>query len=586
MSMSSVLKQACAGMIGTGVCMSTLLCAQAADLVPNKEADAKFAQIEKSIFLYDDKPYTLEQAMAKNEVAGMSIVLIYDGKPALHRTYGLRVKRKDLPTNNDTRYQCASMSKMVSSVGFLTAARRGELQLDQSLSAFNADHKNALLDRWADKYFKDESASWPKDITLNRLLSHSAGLNVHGISAAPWLPSRDPLENILFGKSAFKAPVKPIYEPGTRYEYSGGGYVAAEAWLETATDKKFKDYMKERVLDPLGMTHSTFETGDEDTPNLAWGCSRGVCLYNVRTLDVKAAGGLLCHPVDYARLVALLMNGGKEYLFPGAGAQRIAAEDVTAMLTPSRHKDTNAILGGAGDYYGLGVALSDDTSADGLPTRFSHGGSQQGFSNEFYAWRDKKAAIVVMVNGDREWVKDKETYGGGTLSSAVIKAFKVAFDIGGDGVPLKPLCTHDTDCGTGQYCNAGVDLTRNECVAKKADNELCEVLGGGHQCQSGKCGIGRCYTPQSVAMGGTCYCDDACKDGKCSAMDGTKGSCVCKTDGDCGPGKYCDAGVDFKVNLCHTKLNAGEKCGKAGSIGNDHKCKSGECSGFPKHECK
>src|SRR5690349_17309093 len=113
MSMSNVLKQACAGMIGSGVCMSTLLCAHAADLVPNKEADAKFAQIEKSIFLYDDKPYTLEQAMAKNEVAGMSIVLIYDGKPALHRTYGLRVKRKDLPTNNDTRYQCASMSKMV-----------------------------------------------------------------------------------------------------------------------------------------------------------------------------------------------------------------------------------------------------------------------------------------------------------------------------------------------------------------------------------------------------------------------------------------------------------------------------------------
>ena len=59
-----------------------------------------------------------------------------------------------------------------------------------------------------------------------------------------------------------------------------------------------------------------------------------------------------------------------------------------------------------------------------------------------------------------------------------------------------------------------------------------------------------------------------------------------KTDSDCGPGKYCDGGVDFKINTCKSKLASGEKCGKAGSIGNDHKCQSGECSGFPKYECK
>jgi hypothetical protein len=147
-------------------------------------------------------------------------------------------------------------------------------------------------------------------------------------------------------------------------------------------------------------------------------------------------------------------------------------------------------------------------------------------------------------------------------------------------------CSRDTDCASGEYCNAGIDLSKNQCVAKKADNETCDLANGARQCSSGKCNLGRCYTPSSVAMGGTCYCDDACKEGKCSAIDGTKGSCVCKTDGDCGPGKYCDGGVDFKINTCKSKLASGEKCGKAGSIGNDHKCQSGECSGFPKYECK
>jgi CubicO group peptidase (beta-lactamase class C family) len=60
--------------------------------------------------------------------------------------------------------------------------------------------------------------------------------------------------------------------------------------------REFKDYLKAHVLDPLGMTRSTFETGSPDTPNLAWGCSRGVCLYNVRTLDVKAAAACSATP--------------------------------------------------------------------------------------------------------------------------------------------------------------------------------------------------------------------------------------------------------------------------------------------------
>ncbi|CUS32296.1 hypothetical protein COMA1_10555 [Candidatus Nitrospira nitrosa] len=151
----------------------------------------------------------------------------------------------------------------------------------------------------------------------------------------------------------------------------------------------------------------------------------------------------------------------------------------------------------------------------------------------------------------------------------------------------KSGCKKDDDCNDGQYCNAGIDLTKNACLPLKSDNEACEAVGGGHQCKSGKCQYGRCYTPQSVDPGNTCYVNDACKAGQCSDLQGVKGVCVCQNDADCGDtDKYCDRGMDFKLNACRTKLNKGEKCGKAGSVGNDHKCKSGECSGFPKYECK
>ena len=158
-------------------------------------------------------------------------------------------------------------------------------------------------------------------------------------------------------------------------------------------------------------------------------------------------------------------------------------------------------------------------------------------------------------------------------------------DVGG----LKGVCVckADADCSSeGKYCDRGADLNLNQCKDKKADNASCDLVGGGHQCKSGFCKFSRCYTPNSVEPGGDCYSDDACKDGKCSAVDGAKGTCVCKSDSDCGAGKYCDAGLDAKINACRPKLDKGEKCGKLGSVGNDHKCKSGECSGVPKYECK
>ena len=154
-----------------------------------------------------------------------------------------------------------------------------------------------------------------------------------------------------------------------------------------------------------------------------------------------------------------------------------------------------------------------------------------------------------------------------------------------DGARGSCVCKSDTDCGTGLWCNAGLDVTGNRCLPLKADNAACDVVGGGHQCRGGQCAYGRCYTANAVAMGGTCYVDAACGAGKCSAVDGTRGTCVCKDDGDCGSGNWCDAGFDAKLNACRVKLAAGESCGKLGSVGNDHKCKSGKCSGAPFYKC-
>lgn len=155
-----------------------------------------------------------------------------------------------------------------------------------------------------------------------------------------------------------------------------------------------------------------------------------------------------------------------------------------------------------------------------------------------------------------------------------------------DGTRGTCVCERDGDCGEGKWCNAGTDLIVNRCEALKNDNDTCDIAGGGHQCKSGYCKFSRCYTPNSVPMGAACYNDDACKQGKCSAIDGARGTCVCKADTDCDSGFWCDGGVDTNVNACRAKLAKGAKCGTAVSVGNDHKCRSGKCSGFPNYVCQ
>jgi hypothetical protein len=138
------------------------------------------------------------------------------------------------------------------------------------------------------------------------------------------------------------------------------------------------------------------------------------------------------------------------------------------------------------------------------------------------------------------------------------------------------VCNEDQDCDGG-FCDMGVDTKVNACVALKADNEACPAFNGDRTCRSGHCGSGRCFTPAAVAAGGTCYVDAACATGGCSSLvGGTRGTCVCRSDADCGSG-WCDEGVDLKKNACRVKLNKGEECGTYGDLKVGHRCKSGTC---------
>ena len=136
--------------------------------------------------------------------------------------------------------------------------------------------------------FKNSEEDYPTSINVKRLMSHTAGLDRHGIGLMPMGLERS-IKGILLGDLYDWNGVNPTHKPGVAYDYSGGGYVAAEHLLELVTGETYTDWVIENLLNVYDLKNSTLKTADDSMDNLARGCSRGLCNRPVLRTAVKAA---------------------------------------------------------------------------------------------------------------------------------------------------------------------------------------------------------------------------------------------------------------------------------------------------------
>ena len=261
------------------------------------KADVLFDRFQKDIVLHGKKPVTIANAMRQNEADGLSVVFIHWAWGTVHRVWGEMRAISGMKTTKSTLYQAASTTKMVTGLGFAGAHRRGDIDLDLSVATVCSDHPNSLIARWAEKKFNRKEEGYLRDITLRRLLSHTAGLDTHGIGTTDEDRKGETMELLLLGNvlDPVHNGVNPMGPPGYSYSYSGGGFCVAEKMLEIVTGQSFTRYMTDHVLKPYGMTRSSFATASSTRATLAWGCNRNKCKEPELT-RVKAAGGLLAHP--------------------------------------------------------------------------------------------------------------------------------------------------------------------------------------------------------------------------------------------------------------------------------------------------
>jgi CubicO group peptidase (beta-lactamase class C family) len=318
--------------------------------------------------------------MRQAQVPGTAVALVEDGVVVWSQGFGYEDREARTPMTGQSVFQVASISKSVAAWGVMTLVEHGKLALDTPVEQY--------LTRW--HLPTSDSGVYRDDVTVRRLLSHTAGLSLHGY------PGFDPdsgplptLEASLSGETNGAGDVHIEFRPGTRWEYSGGGYTLLQLLVEERSGLSFTDYMAQSVLEPLGMHNSSYDWLPALQPHTAAAYDRlGRRLPNYRFTELAAAG-LYTTAEDLARFVAAGMRGphGEQ---PGRGVVR--PETVELMYTPAPHSETR---NGA---YGLGHQL--DTLANGTRV-VMHGGSNRGWQLIWASIPSRRVGLVVLTNSDR-----------------------------------------------------------------------------------------------------------------------------------------------------------------------------------------
>ncbi|MCZ6634432.1 MAG: serine hydrolase [bacterium] len=348
-------------------------------------------------------PYTLEEIMERYGVPGVSIAVIKDFEIHWAKGYGIADVETGAQVNTETLFQAASISKPVAAMAVLKAVQDGLFSMDDDI--------NTLLKSWQlppSQFIEDQP------VTPRMLTSHIAGLG-DGFGFPGYKPT-DPIPTpvqILNGdKPSNVGPVSLARLPMTAVHYSGGGVIMMQLALTDAVGKPFTEILQNEVLDPIGMTESTFEqplSPERDKNATRAHNGRG------QAMDAKwhvypelAAAGLWTTPSDLATFAIEVQKSLR-----GEANHVLSQTMIKEMLSPV----------GVGNF-----AVGFEIGKQGQGWYFSHGGGNWGFRCHLLAHKVKGYGFAIMTNADNGGVvlnelkeRIERVYGYDSLDKPVLR---------------------------------------------------------------------------------------------------------------------------------------------------------------------
>ncbi len=328
---------------------------------------------------FDNKIRSFLDNLDSDSFSGV-ILVAHKDRVTEKRAYGLSSIEFGVPNKIDTKFNLASITKMFTAVSTLQLYEKGLLELNAPIGKYLSDYPNKLV--------RDS-------VTIHQLLTHTSGNNN---SMNYWETNNLNFENVSDFAQLFMND-SLLSKPGTKYDYSGSGFVILGLIIEKVSGQNYYDYVKNHIFEPQKMSNTTVLEIDSVVQNKASGYTTlfGENKYLKRNdyyLSKAYPAGF-----HYSTI---------EDLFRFSKALRsykLLKEETTELMFEPKVKGYNTNLG-----YGIDIDLRYNQTIQG------HSGGWYGIHNELMDFMLDNYTVIILSNIDD---------GGKTGTSMVADFFKV-----------------------------------------------------------------------------------------------------------------------------------------------------------------
>ena len=336
------------------------------------------------------------EAMSRTKLPGLSAAAVDRDGVIWSRGFGFRDVKEGLPATPNTVYGIGSITKSFTAVALLQLQEEGKLSLDDSIG----------------KFLPLELEVKGEPVRIWHLLTHSSGIpalayaecfirSVTGAASA-WVPTATADDIVTFMAGAGEWALE---SPGNRWFYLNEGYALLGKVIEAASGLDYREYVRRRILEPLGLESACFLEELENSPEPAAPyviTSEGARERSfVPKGPIAADGGLAMDVLDLSRYARMYLSRGEL-----EGARILSPESVAEMEEARVPVPYQGPFGEEG--YGLGLWIIPDFLGRKV---IGHGGSVLVYTAHMAYIPEEGIGIALLANASGPRLAQLALYG-------------------------------------------------------------------------------------------------------------------------------------------------------------------------------
>jgi CubicO group peptidase (beta-lactamase class C family) len=339
---------------------------------------------------------SLQPMLDQHLVAG-AVTLVADRKEILSlETCGFANLEKQAPMQADHLFWIASMTKPMTATALMMLVDEGKVDIDQPVEKYLPEFRDQWLavEKAADHVLLKKPQ---RPVTVKDLLTHTSGL------ASNLPPTGSALDVLTLAGAVVGYAVSPLqFEPGSKWQYCNPGINTLGRIVEVVSGMPFADFLQQRIMDPLGMTDTTFWPTEAQMKRLAtpYRTNKEKTALEPTTLALFSqpfsnharmavpSGGLFSTAGDLAKFYQMVLNGGK------SGGRQFLKPETLKRMTTNQTGDMKVSFTD-GMHMGLGwhIVHEPQGATESLsPGSFGHGGA---YGTQ--AWLDPERGLIMVL---------------------------------------------------------------------------------------------------------------------------------------------------------------------------------------------